>query len=203
MEKLKDNKKDVAPLGDRTAVKKAPKGVIVSVFILVAMFVISGNLGPDRRNTQATIDRGVEAHLKGDLKTARSLYLQALDRDPDNKFVHYDLGLIAQQTGNRTESEARYRRALTIDPYLLPAMYNLAVLKENAGENESAAELYRRVIDAHPDRAAPHFRLGIVLAAKLSRPEEGRAEILKAAELDPRIGQLLKGAAKPQPPQKR
>ena len=182
--------------------KKIPKPVIVSVFILVVMFVVTAYLGPDKRITQAALDQGVAAHNKGDLRTAHALYLQALDRDPDNKFTHYNLGLVAQQTGQREESEERYRRALELDPNFLPAMYNLAVLKENNGENESAVELYRRAIEAHPKRAAPHFRLGVVLATKLSRVDEGRAEILKAAELNPRIAEALRGAARPEAPRR-
>jgi len=186
-----------------TSTNKVPKAVIVSAFIVVAMFVIGGNLGPDRRTTQAAIDLGVQAHLAGDYQKARAQYLLALEREPENKFAHYNLGLLAQIAGNRAESEARYREALKIDEFFMPAMYNLGVLKENSGENESAAELYRQIIEAHPRQAAPHYRLGVVLGLKLSRPEEARAEILKAAELDPRIARALEGAAKPQPPQKR
>jgi tetratricopeptide (TPR) repeat protein len=211
MEKLKDNlakgknslTRGFAGMGERTSTNKVPKAVIVSAFILVAMFVIGGNLGPDKRTTQAAMDIGVQAHLKGDFKKARAHYLFALEREPRNKFAHYNLGLLAQVAGNRAESEARYTEALKIDDFFMPAKYNLAVLKENVGENESAAQLYREIIKAHPEQAAPHYRLGVVLGLRLSRPEEARAEILKAAELNPRIAQALKGAAKPQPPQKR
>jgi tetratricopeptide (TPR) repeat protein len=209
MEKLKENltkkegfTKSFAGLANRTSNNKVPKAVIVSVFIVVAMFIIGGNLGPDRRTTQAAIDIGVQAHLAGDYQKARAHYLYALEREPENKFAHYNLGLLAQIAGNRGESEARYNEALKIDEFFMPAMYNLAVLKENVGENESAAALYRQIIESHPQQAAPHYRLGVVLGFKLSRPDEARAEILKAAELDPRIAQALKGVAKPQPPQK-
>jgi tetratricopeptide (TPR) repeat protein len=210
MEKLKDDltkgksrlTKGFAGLGERTSTNKVPKAVIVSAFILVAMFIIGGNLGPDKRTTQAAMDIGVQAHLAGDTEKARAHYLFALEREPRNKFAHYNLGLLAQVAGDRATSEARYNESLKIDESFLPAKYNLAVLKENSGENESAAELYRQLIKAHPQRAAPHYRLGVVWL-KLSRPDEARAEILKAAELDPRIAQALKGAPKPQPPQKR
>lgn len=203
MQKLKDGiTSGVSESEPRTSTKKVPKGVIVSVFILVAMFVVGGNLGPDKRTTQAAMDLGVQAHLAGDFQKARTYYLYTLTREPNNKFAHYNLGLLAQNEGNRVESEARYRGALKIDQFFLPAMYNLAILKENAGENESAAEIYRQIIKAHPNQAAPHYRLGIVLGLKLSRPEEARVEILKAADLDPRIAEALKGVAKPQPPQK-
>jgi tetratricopeptide (TPR) repeat protein len=203
MQKLRDSvTKDFSGSVQHTRTNKVPKALIVSLFILVAMFIVSGNLGPDKRITQAAIDTGVQAHIAGDLQKARAHYLYALEREPNNKFAHYNLGLLAQNAGNRAESEARYGKALKIDQFFLPAMYNLAVLKENVGENESAAELYRQIVKAHPNHPAPHFRLGVVLGLKLSKPEEARAEILKAAELDPRIAEALKGVAKPQPPQK-
>jgi tetratricopeptide (TPR) repeat protein len=198
MEKLKDTAPETAPdseRGDQPKSRWSRKVIIISGFILVAMFVAGGYLGPDNRVTQAAIDQGVAAHNRGDLATAQRFYIQALERDRDNKFTHYNLGLIAQQTGRLEESEARYNEALALDPYFLPAIYNLAVLKENSGQNESAVALYRRAIEAHPNRAAPHFRLGIVLGTKLGRVEEGRAEIVKAAELNPRIAEALRGAA--------
>lgn len=191
------------PADRKRSDKKGPKALIVSLFIVLAMFLISGNLGPDKRVTQAALDSGVEAHLKGDLETARSLYLTALEREPNNKFAHYNLGLLAQKAGDPAEAEARYGKAMSVDPFFLPAIYNLAVLKENLGENQRAAELYRRAIEVHPNHAAPHFRLGVLLGTKLSQPEEGGQEILKAALLDPRIAEMLRGAAQPQPPQKR
>ena len=211
MEKLKDDltegkddsTKRFAGLGKPNLGNKVPKAVIVSAFIVVAMFVVGGNLGPDKRTTQEAMNIGVQAHLAGDYQKARAHYLFALEREPNNKFAHYNLGLLAQVAGNRAESEARYAQALKIDESFMPPKYNLAILKENVGENESAAALYREIIRAHPNQAAPHYRLGVVLGLKLHRPEEARAEILRAAELNPRIAQALKGAAKPQPPQKR
>ena len=59
---------------------------------------------------------GIQSFQKGELTKAQDLFLQALEKSPDNKFILYNLGLTDFQLEQRGRAVGAWRRALYIDP---------------------------------------------------------------------------------------
>ena len=61
----------------------------------------------------------------------------------------------------------------------------LAEIYQSRGEHAKAAETLQKYVSAHPEDAAAHYRLGLLLT--LSAPDRAAAELLRASELDPAL----------------
>lgn len=113
-------------------------------------------------STGAIIAQGIEAEGNGDLDAAFGSYLTAAYRDPDNKFVHFNLGHLYQERNMIAETEREYGIALAIDPAFAKPLYNLAVMNTDSNPARAIA-LYRRVLDLNPDSPAAKFNLGVLM----------------------------------------
>ncbi len=74
------------------------------------------------------IDLGIAYHVSGDLDTAETHLLQALELNPDHPMVHNELGIIYRKTGRFAEARRSYETALAIYPGYHHARRNLGVL---------------------------------------------------------------------------
>lgn len=160
---------------------------VIVVVALVAGFIVLRNGGSTTDTTGQALEAGLAAQVSGDAARAQSKYREVLAEDAGNKFAHYNLGLIDQQAGRGTTAEAAYRRALKTDPDYVPALFNLAILLTER-QSQSALVMYRQVIRIQPEYASAHLNLGYLLK-KLGQSDDGDAEIAKAVELDPALGQ--------------
>ncbi|MCB0385175.1 MAG: SH3 domain-containing protein [Bdellovibrionales bacterium] len=59
---------------------------------------------------------GLQNYQKGELTKAQGLFLEALEKSPENKFVLYNLGLTDFQLDQRGRAVGAWRKALYIDP---------------------------------------------------------------------------------------
>lgn len=155
---------------------------------------------PRRQDSvQATIDQGVAAQKAGRTAEAQRLYEDVLQNDPGNKLANFNLGVAAQVAGDIPGAEDLYQKSLQTDPYFLPALFNLAILQEREGRNEDSEETYRRLLERYPDNGPAHLNYGFLLAQKLNRPDEGRAEFSRAVEIDPGLAARIPPELRPAP----
>jgi tetratricopeptide (TPR) repeat protein len=135
---------------------------------------------------------GLKAQNEGRLDEAKLDYQAVLAKDPQNKYAHYNLGLIDQLAGSNDSAETRYRTALKTDPNFTPALFNLAILRTTSAPQE-AANLYRQVTKLVPGYAAAHLNLGWLLIS-MKQDAEGKAELVRAAQLDPSLEANVRAA---------
>ena len=64
----------------------------------------------------------------GDKEKFTFLTKQAIEKDPDNHLLYYNLGVITGEEGNRNEARSYYKRAIELDPTYTSAYLNLAAL---------------------------------------------------------------------------
>jgi tetratricopeptide (TPR) repeat protein len=156
--------------------------------VLIALLMVSARkggsaaLGPS--STEEVLKQGFAAQALGRPEDAEKAYAAVLDSDPNNKIANYNMGVIEQRKRNNDKSEEYYQRALSADPNFVPALFNLAIQHEAAGKLRESESLYRKIIELDPSMARAHLNLGFLLMRKLDREEEGKAEILRAIELD-------------------
>lgn len=120
---------------------------------------------------RAALREGMQAHQRGDLVTAESLYGKVLDihvAQPDA--LHY-LGVLYHQRGRSDEGVELIRTALQITPRHPDAHNNLGNIHKECGRFAEAEACYRRALECGPQHYEALGNLGVVLEAQ-ERPEE-------------------------------
>lgn len=161
--------------------------LLVIIVVGAAVYIQSA----EKAVIQRSFDLADKAFREGNFTEAQIHYFNVLEKDPTNKFAHFNLGILAQRENRLTEAHYQYGRALAEDPDFAPALYNQASVLEATGQNAKAAESYRRLLENNPDHAASHFNLGLLLYMKLGDPEEGKKEISEALKLEPGLTSKL------------
>ena len=84
---------------------------------------------------------------------AISYYQNALNVDPNNVEIRYNLGKMYQDMGQLEEAEQEYKTVIEIDPENIPALNNLGYLylDEEIARYEEAADLFTQAIEANPN----------------------------------------------------
>lgn len=115
---------------------------------------------------------GNRARRRGLPELAESHYRRALELDPENASVRYNLGTLLADAGRVDEAEEQFRLATTHDPEHRDAFFNLGVGLRARGELGQAADAFRAVTRLDPDDSAARMELGATLYAA-GQTEEG------------------------------
>lgn len=108
------------------------------------------------------------AHVGGDLTTARAGYERVLGLAPEHAYALHALGLIALAQGAPTLALDYLQRAVAREPGNPQFIANLGVALAMVERAEDAVACHARAIALAPDEAEFHFNLGEALA-KLNR----------------------------------
>jgi TolB-like protein/Tfp pilus assembly protein PilF/tRNA A-37 threonylcarbamoyl transferase component Bud32 len=136
-----------------------------------------------------------EAYLKGqsywqrmarDQRQSREYFQRALLLDSTYAPAHAGIALNWWMGGRRAEANAAINKALALDSTLAEVQHALALIRvwlEWDWEGGEAA--FRRAIEINPNYAEARAWYGAFLCYIMERPEEARAQIESALELDP------------------
>jgi predicted CXXCH cytochrome family protein len=94
------------------------------------------------------------------------------------------LGSFFAKRGRASDAEVEYEAALRLSPQYVPAAVNLADLYRALGREADGETVLRTALVASPKDAGLHYALGLSLV-RLKQTDEARAELGRAAELDP------------------
>lgn len=102
--------------------------------------------------------QGADVHLKrgnlaleaGRLEDAVREYRTALELDPDDPLVRYNLGFALVRQGDREEAKTLFRQAIELDPDYRNAHYNLAVALAEEGAWREAAKHFAEACRIDP-----------------------------------------------------
>jgi len=176
--------------------KERPGGRLrTSLLVAILVLIVVGAAVYIHLAQKAAIERSFDladvAFQNGRFDEAQLHYFDVVEKDPENKFAHFNLGILAQRGNRLAEAQYYYGRALAEDPDFLPALYNKASILEAAGNSSEAAKTYRHLLKTSPGNAPSHFNLGLLLYFKLGDPVEGKKEISEALKLDPGLTSKL------------
>ena len=131
----------------------------------------------------ADVQAGFHAYANGDYGHAERLYRAALATDPNDGQALAGLAAVLQRTARADQSIPVYERMLVLDPLDVSASASLlAHAKSGApADDETRVKL---LIQRHPEAAALHFTMGLMMA-KQSRWAEAHQAFLKANSLVP------------------
>ena len=69
----------------------------------------------------------------GDKETFKSLMNEAIELDPNNADLHYNIGVISMEQNDLDAARAAYQKAIDIDPAYINAYLNLSTAFVNEG----------------------------------------------------------------------
>lgn len=180
--------------------KYNPRAYLIKAF----MYKDMGDTAEYLRNLQLVIDQNpkeVKAYLelgyfyqKSLNPIAASYYQNALNVDPENVEIHYNLGKLYQDLGQFQEAEQEYQTAIKIDDKHVPSLNNLGYmyLDEPFNKYEKAAELFTQAIKANPDFVYSVCNRGVAYEY-LGQYDKARKDYEQALKLKTNFEPAIKG----------
>ena len=125
---------------------------------------------------------GLALKTQGKHEQAKLLFLEAIDRDPDNLESILNLAAIEAMTDHE-RAISMYERAIQIDPENASAHQQLGVLKEKHNALVEARYHFERSIEIDPIDVWSHLYLANLLAVE-GESDAAQSEYQKALDLD-------------------
>jgi tetratricopeptide (TPR) repeat protein len=106
---------------------------------------------PNARSEAASLwKQGYDAYNAGNKAQARTLYEQALVKDPSYAAALNSLGRLAYDEGNLKLADEYYARALASSPTYVPAIHNRALVAKKQGRVDDAQTLTGQALKLRP-----------------------------------------------------
>jgi tetratricopeptide (TPR) repeat protein len=86
----------------------------------------------------------------GQLSQAAEVYRQAIDLDPREPVLHFNLGNVLYALGQLPQSLASFRKAVRLDPAYAEAWNNLGNVHADLDQPELALAAFRRALELRP-----------------------------------------------------
>ena len=140
-------------------------------------------------DTPPEIAQAEDAIQKNDFAGAETLLKKALDKDPNNYQVWFDLGFVLNRLGRTDESIAAYRKSVAAKPDVFESNLNLGLMLVRA--NNPEAEQFLRAATtlkptANPEEGQARAWLALAHLLESKKPEDALAAYRKASELTPK-----------------
>ncbi|MEM1176825.1 MAG: tetratricopeptide repeat protein [Acidobacteriota bacterium] len=126
--------------------------------------------------------QGDRARRRGLHGAAMDFYRRALELDPEDAGVHYNVGTLYAELGDLAAAELHFRAALEHDPGRADAAYNLAVGLRARGDLTGAVAAFERAVRLEAESPEARLELAATLYATGDR-ERATAELGRVLEL--------------------
>lgn len=149
--------------------KYNPKAYLIKAFMLKDQQDTTGYLrmlqlviDQDPKEIKAYLELGFFYQQKMD-PIAINYYQNALNVDPENVEIHYNLGKMYQDLEQLTEAEQEYKTAIQLEPKNVPALNNLGYLylDDSIAKYDEAVKLFTQAINANPNLAYSFCNRGV------------------------------------------
>ena len=107
---------------------------------------MSGN----REVAEELFNQGLEAHDQQDFDLAKTLYMQAIDADPEYEVAYNNMGMVCIDMEQFEEAAEYLQQTLKIDPSYAEAYNNLGFIYRKLGNADAAADYYERFLQLDP-----------------------------------------------------
>lgn len=134
-------------------------------------------------------DRALAASAEGDESAAYKLFWQAIELDPDDPVLHYNLGHSAHLLGKNKKAVEHYTAAIGIDAEYGDAFLMRAVAFDLLKRHKLAAEDCTKAIDIEPSNALAYNNRGIS-HRHLGDTRSALSDYNKSIRLDPTVARF-------------
>ncbi|MAF09865.1 hypothetical protein CMK11_05375 [Candidatus Poribacteria bacterium] len=113
---------------------------------------------------QAHIRRGFQARELGDLQEAELRFSAAIELDPTDAFVYYNLGCAYadQHEDHAADAFRMWEKAVALRPGYTDAHFDLAQVYFHNERYDDAFPHYEALVKARPDWPAPHYCMAVI-----------------------------------------
>jgi len=129
------------------------------------------------------VNRGNQL-LKGKPEEAARVLTEAMQMNPNDEDVHYNLGLALTKLGQFSKAIEQYEQALRIFPNYAEAHNNLGNVLMRSGRTEEAIAHFESAVKLMPAYASAHNNLGTALQHS-GRVQEANTHFERAVQIDP------------------
>ncbi len=124
-------------------------------------------------------------HLRsGDLSSAKQLYLEILEKDPDNVEANHLLGVVSFQVGENDTAVRLIRKAVLIHPGYANAHMDLGIILNTLGRSDEAVKSYKNVLLINPKDVKALLNIGNAFM-ELERFDKAIASYKQALSIHP------------------
>ncbi len=120
--------------------------------------------------------------------TARTLYLQMVEKAPDNPLVYANLGVAEYQLKNYLAAEGNLKKSLELNPSIAQNWMTLGLIQYERGDLLLAISSLSRAIHEDPNSASAHLYLAAVVYEH-GWPIAAIKELKRVIEIEPRNAQ--------------
>jgi tetratricopeptide (TPR) repeat protein len=135
--------------------------------------------------TTAIGQRAALAFSKKDWATARKLYKEVLELDPENALTLANLGAVTFQLGKYEAAQSYLEKAVAQNPKLVQARITLGMVYYNVENYYMAISHLCRAVHDDPDNARAHMYFAVV-AKQVGWNGAAEEELRKAIAADPK-----------------
>jgi len=133
-------------------------------------------------------ERGAVAVASQEWRKAREIYLEMIDRAPDNALAYANLGVAEHQLGNQLAAAGNLKKSLEINPSIARNWQTLGLIHYERGRLELAISSLTRAIHEAPDDARSRLYLAAVVR-DYGWEEAAITELRRAIDTDPSLAE--------------
>ena len=123
----------------------------------------------------------------GDAATAAALYREAIEAQPEDAILQYNLGLALERMGDASAERTALEAAVRLKPGFAEAENQLGYVTARAGDMAAAEAHFRNALVAAPSYAEAANNLGTLLSQQ-GREHEAEVYLRSAVVANPRYG---------------
>jgi tetratricopeptide (TPR) repeat protein len=138
------------------------------------------------------VDEASDLMTRKKFADAADAWKKALEIQPDEASVHYNLGLSLFQSGQAADAIEHYRRALQLSPEYPEAHNNLGSALSSLGRLDEAIGYFQRAVDLDATRTSAQMNLAATLA-RMGRFEEAIPHFEIAIQREPDNPEMRNG----------
>jgi tetratricopeptide (TPR) repeat protein len=128
----------------------------------------------DKERTVARFNEEAgQALLAGDAKAAAAGYRKALDLNPHDARLHYNLSLALDRLGDVASERKELEKTVELDPSVAVAQNQLGLLALRSGQPGEAEKRFKKALEAYPTFAEAQSNLGVLYSQQGKNAEAG------------------------------
>ena len=127
---------------------------------------------------------GQEVFKRRDYQAALDKYIEAVNYNPKNPEIYYNLGKINHAVKNYEVAISHFNKALELSNSDIKILLNIAEIYEEIGENNTAINYYYDAVKLYPEAYKARHSLGVALGAA-GFSDKAQEELQKAIEIEP------------------
>ena len=152
--------------------------------LLAAYVLIAGCETQDHQRVREYNQEGVHLFKQGNYQSARENFAAALELNPKDPSLLYNVGQCYDRLGDTAKGEDYYHRCLEYSANHADCRYALAALEYRAGKKQKANDMIQQWLTAEPNLADPYALDGWRLRQENAWPQ-ALSRLGQAVAIDP------------------